>query len=194
MPTYSFSQGSLTIDVTCAGQFVARVIDSRQVTKSVLSVEDACENARVFLAMQGYSDFQESYYSVSDNICIVNFAARQNGITCYPDLIKISVALDNGSVVLFDACGYLMNHTVRELAAPGLTAEQTRKRLSPALTVKADPALAVVPVPGGNEALCYEFQCTGADGETILVYLDAQTGLERQLLILLQSDGGTLTI
>ena len=194
LAVYSFALGSMTMDVTCAGPYVARVIDSRNVEKSAISVESARKNARIFLSMQGYSDFQESYYSVADHICTVNFAAQQDGVTCYPDLIKVSVAMDNGSVVLFDACGYLMNHMRRELSEPKLSAEEARKKLSPALIPAAEPKLAVVPTTGGNEAFCYEFRCTGANGETVLVYLDTQTGLERQLLILLQSDGGILTI
>ena len=194
LAVYSFAQGSLTLDVTCAGMLAARAIDSREVTKASISAEQARQNARVFLAMQGYSDFQESYYTIADNICTVNFAAQQDGVICYPDLIKISIALDNGSVVLFDACGYLMNHMTRELPMPLLTAQQAREKLSPALALAAEAKLAVIPSTGGSEAFCYEFRCTGANGETVLVYIDTQTGLERQLLILLQSDGGILTI
>ncbi len=194
LAVYSFALGSMTMDVTCAGPYVARVIDSRSVEKSAISVESARKNARIFLSMQGYSDFQESYYSVADHICTVNFAAQQNGVICYPDLIKVSVAMDNGSIVLFDACGYLMNHMKRDLPEARLSAEEARKKLSPALIPAAEPKLAVVPTTGENEALCYEFRCTGTNGETVLVYLDTQTGLERQLLILLQSDGGILTI
>ncbi|MDD6175183.1 MAG: germination protein YpeB [Firmicutes bacterium] len=194
LAVYSFALGELTIDVTRAGPYVARVIDPRPVEKTALSVESARKNARIFLSMQGYSDFQESYYSVNDHICTVNFAAQQDGVTCYPDLIKVSIAMDNGSIVLFDACGYLMNHMKRDLAEPKLSAEEARQRLSPALIPAVGPGLAVVPTAGGGEAFCYEFRCTGVRGETVLVYLDTQTGLERQLLILLQSDNGVLTI
>lgn len=194
LAVYSFAAGSIALDVTRCGLFVARAIDSRSVEKSAISVESARRNAQVFLSMQGYADFRESYYSVSENICTVNFAAQQDGVTCYPDLIKVSVAMDNGSVVLFDACGYLMNHQKRELPAPKLSAEEARARLSPALTPAAEPKLAVIPTSGANEAFCYEFRCVGTGGETVLVYLDTQTGSERRLLILLQSDGGILTI
>ena len=137
---------------------------------------------------------KESYYVINNNICTINYAYVQDGAVCYPDLIKVSVALDNGSVVLFDACGYLMNHTARTLPPAQLSAEQAAEKLSPALTPRGDAKTAVIPTSGGNEACCYEFKCTGTDGETVLVYIDTQTGLERQVLILLQSDGGVLTI
>ena len=53
---------------------------------------------------------------------------------CYPDLIKVSVALDNGGIVEYDASGFLMNHTERDLAAASLTADEARENVSPYLT------------------------------------------------------------
>ena len=44
-----------------------------------------------------------SYYETADGICTVNYAASQDGILLYPDLIKIGIALDNGAVVFYDA-------------------------------------------------------------------------------------------
>ena len=56
---------------------------------------------------------KESYYVINDGICTINYAYSQDGVTCYPDLVKVAVALDTGGVVEYNATGYIMNHTDR---------------------------------------------------------------------------------
>ena len=87
-------------------------------------------------------------------------------------LSKVGVSMDDGTVVRFASTGYLMNHY-------GLDVERT--------------ALAIIPSDGGEELLCHEFLCADPDGARLLVYCDAETGLQRRLLILLKSDNGVLT-
>ena len=76
---------------------------------------------------------------------------------------------------------------------PKITAEQARKQLSSELTV-TDTSLAVVPSAGTNELYCYEFHCTSPDGRQMLVYINADTGKEEQILLLEISENGTLTV
>ena len=42
--------------------------------------------------------------------------------------------------------------------------------------------------------LCYEFACTGKKEETVLVYVNVETGLEEQILILMKDDLGVLAM
>ena len=136
---------------------------------------------------------KESYYSTSGGICTINFAYQQGSVTCYTDLIKVGVALDNGEVVLFDARGYLMNHQDRALSSATLTKEQAQEKLSPYLTVQS-AGVALIPSDAGSENLCYEFMCKGKNDQKVLVYVNCQTGEEEQILILLETEGGILTI
>ncbi len=191
LPTFSFAAGDLSIDVTKQGGLVLRMIQSRTVEAEKINLNLALDNANRFLQQHGIKDMKESYYAIANGICTINFAGYENGVVLYPDLIKVGVAMDNGSIVLYDATGYIMNHTARQLPAPKLTAEQAQQKLSPALSVVSS-GLAVVPTEGQNEKLCYEFKCTGKEGEEVLVYLNVQTGLEEQILILLKSDNGIL--
>ena len=41
---------------------------------------------------------KESYFSTNDGICTINFAYMEDDVVCYPDLIKVNVALDTGNV------------------------------------------------------------------------------------------------
>lgn len=93
----------------------------------------------------------------------------------------------------FSATGYLMNHTERELEEPVLSLEEARAVLSPHLQVERE-GMACVPTSGLNEVLCYEFECSGENGDKVLVYVNASTGMEENIFILLMSDGGTLVM
>ncbi len=192
-PTYNFTGNSDTIriSVTKAGGYVSSMENSRDVTAENLSYEDASKKARAFLNSRDIVNMKESYYVINDGICIINYAYMLGDIICYPDLVKVSVALDNGEIVGFDSVGYIMNHTNRDLQ-PKLTMSQAQENVSSHLKVQKR-GLALIPTPGLNEVLCYEFQCTGQDNDRVLVYINANTGYEEQILIIQSSDNGVLT-
>ena len=67
--------------------------------------------------------------------------------------------------------------------------------MSPSLTVLSQ-RLALIPTSGQNEVLTYEFQTRageGDDAQKILVYVNASTGAEEQILLLLETPEGTMT-
>ena len=45
-----------------------------------------------------------------------------------------------------------------------------------------------------NEVFCHECKCENGDGSLYIVYINAETGTEEKILILLESENGTLTI
>ena len=51
----------------------------------------------------------------------------------------------------------------------------------------------VVPNEYGGEYHAYEFKCT-ALGHPVLVYIDADTGVESDVLLILESENGILTV
>ena len=101
--------------------------------------------------------------------------------------------VDSGEIVSFSATGYLMNHHTRSVDYSPISSEEARASVSPRLTVEAE-SLCYVPSSGLNETLCYEFTCSAENGDRVLVYINAQTALEEQIMILLQSDNGTLVM
>ena len=54
--------------------------------------------------------------------------------------------------------------------------------------------LAVIPTDSVEEKLCYELACRSDSGENVLVYVNAMTGEEEDILILLTVEGGVLTV
>lgn len=193
MPSYVFTDGNRTIAVTKAGGMYSYMLSSRSTGRQTITAKEAVIRAKDFLAELGIRGLSDSYYEIRNGICVVNLSAEQNGITMYTDLIKVGVALDNGEVLSFDMRGYLTNHTIRELPPPKISGEYAKTLVSGSLA-PISSKLCVIPSSGKNEIFCYEVRCTGTQGENILVYLNAVTGREEQILILRIGSGGVLTV
>ena len=91
---------------------------------------DTSETAKKYLSKIGYENMRESYYFAEDGICTVNFAATQDDVILYPDLIKVSVNLSNGEIMSFDATGYVYNHQKREILNATINRAQAEATLN----------------------------------------------------------------
>ncbi len=192
MPCYGFAGDSIVAAVSKAGGYLVYFRNYRSVGEEKLSYTQAVNVAKDYLNRQGENNFEDTYYFADEGVCVVNFAHKEGATLCYPDLVKIGVALDTGEVVFYEGRGYLMNHYTRTIATPKYTKEQAQEVLSPNLTVQRVQQ-AIVPSGGNEERLCYEFLCTGIAEEELLIYIRADTMQEQEILLLLKTDGGTLT-
>ena len=190
--TYNFFVDSINISVCKKGGAVLYLLGSSSAGESVITPEQAVENAKNFLSAKGYKNMKESYYSTQDGICTVNFAYENEGVICYPDLIKLSVSLETGNIISFDARGYIMNHTDRPPVQSKISADEAKMSVSDYLTVMSS-RLAVIPTDYKTEKTAYEFHCKTPDEQEVLVYIDVLTAKEDDILLLLYSDGGILT-
>lgn len=189
---YCFKYDDTVIAVTKNGGVLLYMLSSSFAGERTLGYEDARKYASEFLQRNGFFDMRESYYSISDGICTINYAYTNGDYICYPDLIKVSVSLQDGRILSADCRGYVMNHKERTFPPVKLPAAEAQKNLSPLLTV-ADTRLAVIPTDSGAEKYAYEFHCKNQDGAEFLVYIDTTTGYEDDILILLYADDGVLT-
>lgn len=197
LPAYAFSAavdgGEATVEVTRQGGAVLSLTNSRPVGAAALTAEEGVELARRFLETRGFAGMTESYYTDQGGLLTINFAATQGDVVCYPDLVKVSVGLDTGSIVGFEAHGYLMNHTSRTLEPPSVPLERAQLLISPRLR-QLSHQLAVIPTDGEHELLCWEFKCETEEGQHFIVYLNAQTGAEEKIFLLLEDESGTLVL
>ena len=69
------------------------MLPNEDVAEVALPEQQAVEAARAFLAARGYGEMHESYFSRYDGILTVNFAAVQDDVVLYPDLVKVQVSL-----------------------------------------------------------------------------------------------------
>lgn len=193
IPCYVFTYGQKTVGVTKSGGYAAYMIYGGKITKSTITAKNAVNIAKKYLKKLGFENMKETYYMTDNNICVINFAYTNNNVIYYSDLIKVGVSMNDGKVVSIETEGYLTNH--RERAAFKTTKKQAdvQKSISPYLNV-LDVKNCIIPKDDGTEAMCYEFHCESTDtNEEVLIYVNTTTGAEENILLLLYSDGGTLT-
>lgn len=193
LPEYKFKINDMEISVTKQGGYIDYILNSHEVNDIKLNYNDALNRATEFMSRNDITNMKESYYEISNGICTINFAFFEDNIIYYPDLIKISIALDTGEVTNYNATGFLMNHIKRDIPKKIISKIDAQKNLSKYLK-PINCNLALIPTSGLNESLCYEFECIGENDDKVLVYINAQTGLEDQIFILLNSDNGTLVM
>ena len=135
---------------------------------------------------------EATYYLNYNGILTVNYAYHQDDVTMYPDLVKVKIALDNGEILGVESTGYLNSHRdKRELPQDLITEEQAKEKVNTKLEIKSS-GLAVIPTKWNTEILCYEFK--GNTGENdFIVYINAQTGEEEDILMIINTPEGTLT-
>lgn len=189
---YTYSTKSTSISVTKKGGLLCTIISSNRSGEAKISCSKAVELGQEFLEAAGYENMSATYYHVDDGVCIINYAYKENGVICYTDLIKVGVALDNGRILSFDARGFIMNHMNRTISTSHISEDEAAKSLAPNLEIKSSK-LALIPSDSDREYFCWEFLCLGERGEDLLVYIDAKTGVERDILLLLYVDGGAMT-
>lgn len=192
MPSFVFGFEEGTVAVTKKGGFVSYFKNEREIINPTTDYNRAVKKAKDYIKNLNIGNFETSYYFADEGMCVVNFAYLQGDTICYPDLIKVGVALDNFQVIFYEARGFIMNHKGRTLKVPLHTAKEAEKIINPHLDVK-NIRLAVIPSSGQRELYCYEFLCVGDQKEEILVYVNTETLAEEQIFILLKTDGGTLT-
>ena len=192
IPCYVFKGENCTVGITKAGGKPCYMLSSEFSGEMQIEYKDAVRNARLYLEKIGYENMKESYYFTDDGICTINFASTDGDVVLYPDLIKVSVCLETGNILSFDATGYISNHTERNTFTTTLSERQAEQKLNNQLEV-LDTQICVIPTEWATEQLCYEIHSKTDNGQEILVYIDCASGEEDNILILLYSDGGVLT-
>lgn len=192
MAAYLFSYESKVINITKKGGFISYMLCSDFAGEEKIDQRQAVDIAKKYLEKHGYKNMKESYFSTNDGICTINFAYMEDDVACYPDLIKVNVALDTGNVCGIDARGYIMNHHERKIPENIVSSDKAKQSLSKNLTVQ-DVQLAFIPKDNGDEELTYEFLCKSKDDQDVLVYINVDSLEESEILILLYTDGGMLT-
>ena len=134
----------------------------------------------------------ETYYLKQQGIVTINYAYNQNDVTVYPDLIKVKIALDNGEVLGIETTGYLNSHKQRSIQTQTISKEEAKKTLNKNLEIKSE-SLAIIPTEFKTELLCWEFKGT-VDGSEFLVYINAENGREEDILVIVNTPDGTLTM
>lgn len=197
IPCYSLSvklksEEEANIDISKKGGHVIWFLYNKDVTDKKLTIDDAKAKGLEFLNSRGFTSMQPTYYIDENNIATLNFAYTQESVTIYPDLIKVSVAMDNGDITGFESAGYLFSHEIRSIPTPKVTHEQALESINKNLNPEYS-GLAIIPTDVKTEVLVYEFKGK-VDNRDFIVYINAETGKEEDILIIINTPNGILTI
>lgn len=181
-PLYHFNvtkQNGLTLNfgVSINGGHIIYALDGRPVTDRRIEPNQLVSKAREMLHKWGYPSAEFVSAVENDGTYVMDFAPRENGISLQTELLKISLAMDNGELTGFDARSYWINHHPRQVEKPKLSAGQARQRLAPGLQVSGEPVLAIVADRRERERLAWQF-LGQVDDQRYRLFVDANDGRE----------------
>lgn len=185
------SNNPLTISISKIGGHIVNMNYNREVNVESISIEEADRIGKEFLNSREIYNMKETYYLIEGGIVTINYAYEQNDITIYPDLIKLKIALDNGEILGMEEAGYLNNHEERNIPVAKISKEEAKSNLNKNLEITSE-GLAIIPTEWKTEILCYEFKGKINDTD-FLVYINAETGREENVLVIIDTPNGILT-
>ena len=191
VPCYKFEGENFQAQVTKKGGLLLMLLCSRETGEATLSVEEGKEKAEEFAKKLGYGKVKEVWREFYGNTAVYNFAPIKNGVTLYPDLFKIKIALDNGDAVSFEGKNYIMNEHEREIEKPALSPARAAEKLKDGFDT--DTVRLCVISADKKEYLAWEFFGTYKDMR-YAVYFDADTGKEITSFRIINSESGEMVI
>ena len=203
IPSYDFSIKAkndkneiITVSVSKKGGHIIFMNYNRNIEAESISQERADEIGKNFLNSKGFPNMKETYYLKQNGVVTINYAYNQkstNGdVIVYPDLIKVKVALDNGEILGIETTGYLNSHYERNIPTAKITKEKAKENLNKSLQIESE-GMAIIPTEFKTEIFCWEFKGKVDDTE-FLVYINAETGAEEDILVIKNTPNGTLTM
>ncbi|MGN0814666.1 MAG: PepSY1/2 domain-containing protein [Candidatus Coproplasma sp.] len=151
------------------------------------NVDRCIDIAEEFLEGIGYKGLKAVWTSENGTTCNLNFAPEQDGAVIYPDLIKVKVCEERGLVTGVEALSYVLNHSERQIAKASISKQEAQSAINGEIEITSS-RLALIPFEG-DEVLCYEF-AGQMDGRDYFIYVDAQTGVEVQVLTVIGTKQG----
>ena len=180
------------ISISQKGGHVVLYNSNKDVKAEVLTQEQANEIGQKFLESREIYNMRPTYYLKQNGIVTINYAYTQDNVTVYSDLIKLKVALDDGEIMGMETSGYLNSHTPRAFVTPKISQDEARSKINKNLEITSE-GLAMIPTEYQTEILCWEFKGNVEDRQ-FLVYINVETGKEEDVLVILDTPNGTMTM
>ncbi len=186
---FDTAAGQMHSAVTKSGGHILNCALYRPIGDITLNEEGAKAKAKEYAAKLGFN-VEPVWYNSSEGIAVVNLAPIKNEIVYYTDLVKIKVALDDGSFLGSEANGFCMNNCERAYTV-SMTPDSAKSVLPKFLTVNS-VRLAVVP-DNEKEVLTYEIAAE-YKGLDYFIYVDAANGRQVNIMRVIDSEQGKMSV
>ena len=165
-----YSAGEVMLCVSSRG--LESLAQTRLVSESSISLEQARQAAVKFLEQLELEELALVSYNDSGTVASFNFAQTQDEAIRLGSGVKVSVALDDGSVYAYNAVNYStqsaqVNWNVGE--------EEARTRLPENVSCEGSRKV-ILRSAGERDLPCYAFNCVDSQGQGLTIYVNADTG------------------
>lgn len=197
IPAYTFhittqDDAEYYVTISKKGGHLVYLNTDKAISYEGITPEDAIQSGKNYLDSHEFPNMKETYYLTDQNIMTINYAYYQDNVVIYSDLIKVKVALDTGEILGIETSGYLNCHAQRSIDTKNLiSVEKASTYLNKNLNIYSS-TLAIIPTEWKTEILCYEFKGK-INNIDFLVYVNAQTGKEEDILVVTNTPNGTMT-
>lgn len=174
------ADGEMTAQIAKNGGAVVEFNSFKDCANKNFSVDRCVAIAEDFLKSLKIEGMKAVWTSENGTVCNLNFAYEEDGVTVYPDMIKVKVCEERGIVTGMEGLAYVLNHTERDLPAAKISEKTAKAKLVDGFEITSS-RLSLIPTDNGEETLAYEF-CGTFGGDEYYIYLDAKTGDEVEVL------------
>ncbi len=186
LPCYYFGgdteHGALTVSVTKQGGLPALYLLEYEGDDEDVSREEAEPAAEEFLKRAGYGDLRLYDAEERDDLLELRYVFADGSATHPDHSVKVAVG-QGGIVVSMNATDYLKHHGSDSQAdKPKLTAEEAAVKAVPVGLEVSEEELTWFTRDTGMSVLCYRFACEDEDGRSCVIYADANTGVQVEIL------------
>jgi spore germination protein len=182
IPVYGVQFGEhYYVEVSQIGGHVLQYYYTRELSQAVLTLDDAKIQAYNILHTLHLPNMVCVEQKADNNTASFVFVPLQENVYLYPDMIKMQLALDDGTLLNFDQTHYQTNHYNRTLQHPSLTEQEIRESRNPNFQTESIHLALISDAYSSSEQLTYELRGTIA-GESFAIFIDAHTGEELRII------------
>ena len=165
-----YSAGEVMLCVSSRG--LESLAQTRLVSESSISLEQARQAAVKFLEQLELEELALVSYNDSGTVASFNFAQTQDEALRLDSGVKVSVALDDGSIYAYNAVNY---STQSAQVSWNVGEEEARTRLPENVSCEGSRKV-ILRSAGERDLPCYAFNCVDSQGQGLTIYVNADTG------------------
>ncbi len=152
---------------------------SRLVPEASLSMDEARERAELFLRSHGFEDLSLLEQAQSACLALFSYVREQDGVLCPEDPLRLSIALDDGSLYSFDATKF----DPEPIQVTWAVEEDGAREALPASLREASCVRMILRSPGGKPVPCYVFSARDEDGRAVEISVSAESGKQFRIRV-----------